>query len=75
MDNRWKFLYCVMTEHVGTRAQSAGAEWKAARKRSRRRGGKSPRKAEGAIRTEKQVGKRAECVPRKAAIVHNVPVP
>jgi hypothetical protein len=60
---------------VGTYVESAGAEWKAACKRGRSLAGKAARQSEGVKRTEIEVGKSVSHVSRKAAIVHEVPVP
>ena len=55
--------------------ESIGAEWKAARKRRRGHIGKTVWQPESVKRSEKEVAKHVEAVPRKAAIVHTVPVP
>ena len=74
MDNRWRFLYCSKTENAGTHAGSAGRERKYRYKRRRRQMIKElPIRGRDVER--KKVAKRAESVPRKAAIVLTVPVP
>ena len=75
MDSRFKIPALQYDRTVGTYVESAGAERKAACKRGSRMVGKSAiqRRRRDADRT--QVGKRVSHVPRKAAIVHAVPVP
>ena len=60
---------------VGTRVESIGAEWRAARKQGSRRKGKSVRQCKDVMRTEIRVGKYMSHASRKAAIVYMIPVP
>ena len=76
MGNRWRFLYCTMTELWG-RVRDAWARGWYARVQAQQGPGRQipPGGPEGVMRTEMRVGKRAWRAPRKAAIVHSVPVP
>ena len=60
---------------MGTHEVDAGAEWEAAHKRSTCTLGKTGVQGETVMWTEIEVGKSESHVPRKAAIVHIVPVP
>ncbi len=75
MDDRWRFLYCDMTELWGHGRRCRSRGWNTRGKRRIRRGGKPPRQGKGAMRTELRVGKPANRPSRKAAIVHAAPVP
>ena len=74
MDIRWRFLYYSKTENAGTHAGSAGRERKYRYNRRRRRRIKEP-SIQGRDVERNKVAKRAERVPRNAAIVLTVPVP
>ena len=76
MDNRWKFLYYLISELVGTHKESTSRE----RKDRYKRGAKCLRKIPYmmVIRdVERIISSEASepMLPRKAAIVHTVPVP
>ena len=59
MDDRWRFLYCCMAEHAGTRARGVAGVGKPG----------------AAGRSEITVAKHARRAPRKAAMAHAAPVP
>ena len=75
MDSRWRFLHRMQPElrgrmrigraGNGDTGASAEAPWEAS----------PPWRGRGATRTETQVGKRPERVPRKAAMALHAPVP
>ena len=67
-------LYGV--RNAGTYVGSVSREREARYKRRRRAEGKAAAQQAGAVkRSEKEVAKHAEQVPRKAAIEHRIPVP
>ena len=75
MDNRWRFLYCAWPELRGRmrRARAGSEETGASGEAGREE--KPPPGGRAATRTERRVGKRADRVPRKAAIALCAPVP
>ena len=60
---------------VGTQKESASREWKDRCKRGRSVSGKSGTQSEDVMRSEISVAKSVSWLPRKAAIVHKIPVP
>ena len=60
---------------VGTHVEGAGRERRDRRKRKRGRAGKTARQPEAVTRSERKVAKRADHVPRKAAMAARAPVP
>ena len=61
---------------AGTRPGNRSREREARRKRKRGHGGKTPwQKPKDVMRTEKEVGKTVEWLPRKAAMALSGPVP
>ena len=75
MDNRWRFLYCAMTELWG-RIRAAGA---GKGKTGTSAGGAVEEKPHGRPKRRdverKKVAKPADRVPGKAAMAHGAPVP
>ena len=74
MDSRWRFLHHMVTELWGRMWRCASREWDPGQAQEPlRRQTPLARQRREAYRRE--VGKRAGHVPRKAAIVHHMPVP
>lgn len=74
MDNRLKFLYCLITELWGRGGRPRAGKGKpGASMRVRRRKNPSGKRTCDAERNK--VAKSGEPAPRKAAIVYKVPVP
>ena len=74
MGDRWRFLYCGMTELRG-HTREAVPRTENVGKAENGAGVKRPAKAVRGETTELKVGKSEGRVSRKAAIVHTVPVP
>ena len=80
MDSRWKFLHYGMTELWGRMWKAWAGKGKtgaseAGVRRKRKFPGKSAVHPEDVTRSELKVAKHVSHVPRKAAIVHTIPVP
>ena len=75
MDNRLRILYCMQPELRGRMSigragnEETGVSGKAEREE------KPPQGSLPVMRTEREVGKRPERVPRNAAMALNAPVP
>ena len=75
MDNRWRFLYCGMTELWGHVQRAGAGNGKPGASECTREGGKSPSPMGRRDADRNEVGKPVSCASRKAAIVYTVPVP
>ena len=75
MDNRWRFLYCGMTELWGHVRKAEAGDGLSRCKRGTSHFGKSGWQWEAVMRSEIQVAKSVSHASRKAAIVYTVPVP
>ncbi len=75
MDNRWRILYCFMTELRGRMRKAEAGKGKTGTSGGGARKEKPPRISRSRNVERKEVAKSVSRVPRKAAIVHKAPVP
>ena len=75
MDNRWRFLYCRMTELRGRTEEVWAGKGKTGASAAGEGKANPPFISRGRDAERNKVAKHTEAVPRKAAMVHGAPVP
>ena len=75
MDNRWRILYCFMTELRGRMRKAGAGKGKTGTSGGGARKENPPRRSRSRDVERKEVAKPAGRVPRKAAMAHKAPVP